>query len=171
MSEDTQTAKPNEGNAAEPKMFTQEQLDNIIKERLARAKAELPSDYQELKEKAAKYDEAQEQAKTDLERALEKVAKLEGEIADRDAREQHEQAVRSAADEYGVDAETLRRMSGDVAENAKFLKEKTAQTYAYPNVYDGGAGSKPSLSKSDILGIRNERERLKAIQDNIELFE
>lgn len=171
MPENTPNAvQENGGNAEEPKTFTQDQVERIVKERLARAKAELPPDYEELKAKAAKYDEAEEQAKTELERATEKAAKLEAELADFKAKAERAEQVRKAAQEFGVDAEILSRMSGDVSANAQILKEKATPTHAYPEVFDGGA-AKPSLTRQEILSIKNDKERLKAIQENINLFE
>lgn len=41
---------------------------------------------------------------------------------------------------------------------------------SYPKVKDGGEVKPPTVSKQDILGIKNEKERLKAIKENIELF-
>lgn len=59
-----------------PKTFTQAELDTILAERLARAK---PSDYDDLKTKAAEYDKAQEAGRTELEKAQAAQAKAEGE--------------------------------------------------------------------------------------------
>ena len=53
---------PGSGEPAQERTFTQEQVDRIVQERLARAKAQVPPDYEEAKAKAAKYDEAQEAA-------------------------------------------------------------------------------------------------------------
>ena len=47
-SEETQTSQ----TAEEQKTFTQEEVDDIIKKRLARAKSDVPADYEELKSKA-----------------------------------------------------------------------------------------------------------------------
>lgn len=59
-----------------PKTFTQAELDTIIADRLSRAK---PSDYDELKTKAAEHDKAQEAGRSDLEKAQAAQAKAEGE--------------------------------------------------------------------------------------------
>ena len=57
-----------------PLSLTQEDLDRIIAERVRRA---VPADYEDLKGKATKYDEAQAASKSELEKAQEKVAKAE----------------------------------------------------------------------------------------------
>ena len=59
------------------KTFTQEEVNSIIGERLAR-QAEKYSDYDELKNKAAEYDKAQEASKTELQKTQEANAKIEG---------------------------------------------------------------------------------------------
>ena len=57
-----------QGAPAEPaKTFTQAEMDAIIGERLKRERDKY-ADYEELKTKAAAYDEAAEAAKSDLER-------------------------------------------------------------------------------------------------------
>ena len=60
----------------ESKSFTQAELDAIIADRLARHTAKF-ADYDELKAKVAKVDEADENAKTELQKALDKAAKAE----------------------------------------------------------------------------------------------
>lgn len=61
------------------KTFTQEEVNSIIGERLAR-QAEKYSDYDELKNKAAEYDKAQEASKTELQKTQEANAKLQAKI-------------------------------------------------------------------------------------------
>lgn len=61
-----------------PKTFTQLELDAIIADRLTRNSAKF-ADYDALKEKAARVDKADEDAKTELQRALDKAAKAETE--------------------------------------------------------------------------------------------
>ncbi|MBQ2680458.1 MAG: hypothetical protein IJF97_00825 [Eggerthellaceae bacterium] len=135
MPENTQQAQPNED---QPRTFTQEQVDNIVRERLARAKAEPPADYEELKAKAAKYDEAQEAAKSDLQRATEEKDKWKDRYEELKAGNDRRDAIAAAASEYGVDAAMLERMSGDVVDNAKFLKSQAETTRKFPTVSDGG---------------------------------
>lgn len=51
------------------KTFTQDEVDRIIKDRLARAKSEPPSDYADLQAKAAKLDELEAANQSELEKA------------------------------------------------------------------------------------------------------
>lgn len=63
----------------EPKTFTQAEMDAIIGDRLARERQKY-ADYDSLKEKAGKYDEAQEANKTELQKALENASKIQKEL-------------------------------------------------------------------------------------------
>lgn len=74
------------------KTFTQEELDAIVQDRLKRA---VPKDYEELKAKAAKVDEAEEAAKTDLQK--EKEARLESERAAKERNSKADAKLRRAA--------------------------------------------------------------------------
>ena len=79
--EETQPEKTEE---TEGKTFTQEEVDALIKKVLARAKSDVPSDYEELKKKATKFDELQNANKTELEKANEELDRLRADIAQRD---------------------------------------------------------------------------------------
>lgn len=61
--------------------FTQDDVDRIVRERLARAKATPPPDYDDLKAKAARFDEIEQQSKTELEREREARERAEQEAA------------------------------------------------------------------------------------------
>lgn len=69
-----------EGNKMEnEKTFTQAEMDSIIEGRLAR-EHEKYADYDSLKEKAGKYDEMQEQSKSELQKANEKANALQAKL-------------------------------------------------------------------------------------------
>ena len=59
-------------------------------------------------------------------------------------------AVAKAAEENGVDAGLLARMSGDVAENAKFLASMGLRGKAYPQTRDRG-DSRPAGKQDPCL--------------------
>lgn len=61
------------------KTFTQEQVNSIVEERLARESKKY-ADYEELKSKAAEFDKQQEAEKSELQKATEKSEKLEAEL-------------------------------------------------------------------------------------------
>ena len=85
---------------------TQEELDALIRDRLKRDRAktaEKYADYEDLKVKAAKLDELEEAQEGELERANEKIAKLEKDAADRAAAEKaRELKERVATSSHGT---------------------------------------------------------------------
>jgi len=131
-----------QGASAE-KTFTQAEMDAIIGERLNRLKAKY-ADYDELKTKADAYDEAAEASKSELQKAVERAEKAEAELNSMKAERKRAEEVAKAAAENGVDAELLARMSGDVAENAAFLKAQMEAKPRYEAVHDAGETAPPS---------------------------
>lgn len=164
----TGTADPS-GKATEPKTFTQEQVDKIVQERLKRAKGEKPADYDELKAKAAKLDEIEDAQKTELERITEQATKAQetakdwqAKFEELQAQRQHELDVRNAATTYGVDADVLMRMGGDVEENAKFLQGKEAARPKFGDMHDGGEQTPPVETLDERLSkAKNLDERIR----------
>jgi hypothetical protein len=136
-----------QGATAE-KTFTQAEMDAIIGDRLARERAKY-ADYAEIKAKAAKFDEAEEANKSELQKAVEERDALKARIDKLEADKAHADAVADAAAKYGVDAALLSRMSGDVEENAAILKEKMGNAPKYGNVADGGEVKAPADKKTN----------------------
>lgn len=160
----TQTAPETEAEQT-PKTFTQEDVNRIVANRVSKY-----SDYEELKAKAAKFDEAEEAQKTELEKAQERANKLQSELDGIKAAEELRAMREEVSKETGVPA---RLLAGDTRE-ACMAQAKAISEYAkpsYPQVKDAGETPVPSASKEDILAIKDERKRLKAIQENIELFQ
>ena len=60
--------------------FSQEQVDAIVRDRLARER-EKYKDYNDLKSKAAEYDKQQEASKTELQKAQEQAEALKKELS------------------------------------------------------------------------------------------
>ena len=154
------------------KTFTQSELNAIVADRLSRERGKY-SDYEELKKKAAQFDAAEESRKSELERATEKAAELQKKLDDIE----HANAVRAmrekAAKDVGLPADMVEFLTGAdesacVAQAKKLVERVTSS--GFPKVKDGGETRTPSLSKKDILAIQDERERLKAIRENIDLF-
>lgn len=88
-----------EGRGAAEATFSQADVDRIVRERLARQKAQF-SDYEDLKTKATEYDKIAETQKTELEKAQERAAQAEAqakEAAERAQRVLTESAIVSAA--------------------------------------------------------------------------
>lgn len=170
--EDTNTQAASAGQPVEPtepKTFTQEQVNEIVRERLARAKATPPADYEDLKAKAARLDELEEANKSELERANE-AANAARSDADQwkarfeqlEAEREREAAVRSAATTYDVDVDVLMRMGGDVEENAKFLQAREAARPKFGSMSDGGEQQAPAQTLDEALAkAKNTNERIR----------
>ena len=125
--EETQTSQ----NAEETKTFTQSEVDEIVKKRLARAKSDVPADYEELKTKAQKFDELEEANKTELQKANEELEKLKTDIANRDAKAKADALKAQISKEIGVPAELIAGASEEEMRTwaqsvADFAKKDTA---------------------------------------------
>jgi len=153
MPEDTIQVEENatQGATAE-RTFTQSEMDAIIGERLKRDRAKY-ADYDELKAKAAKFDEAEEAGKSELQKAVEERDRLKAEVEKLNAERERAEAVAKAAAEHKVDASLLARMTGDVDENARFLAEQMANAPKYGVVPDGGEPKVPEPQKTEIPSI------------------
>lgn len=133
------------GSSTAPKMFTQEQVNEIVERRLARAKSTPPADYEDLKAKAAKYDELEQANKSELEKATDAASKanaraeeLQQQLDAMKAESERARQVRDMASQYGVDADMLSRMGGDVEDNAQFLRKRMDALPKFGDMRDGG---------------------------------
>ena len=135
MGTDNQNSQENA--TQEPRTFTQEEVNSFLaKDR--KQMEEKYSDYAELKEKAARLDQIEEDAKTELQKATEKAEKLQAEISAM----KHTEEIRNIRDKVaqttGVPAGLL---SGETEEacteqaNAILSFKSEAP---YPTVKDGG---------------------------------
>lgn len=122
-------------NAPE-KTFTQADVDRIVTNRLAKF-----SDYETLKAKAEKFDEAEEANKSELQKAIDKANKLQSEL-DTLTKQNEVRAVRDEVSQTtGVPASLLTGTTKEECEaQAKAIAEYKAQPApsAYPSVKDGG---------------------------------
>ena len=133
-----------QGASAE-KTFTQSEMDAIIGDRLKRERAKY-ADYDEFKAKAAKFDEAEEASKSELQKAVEERDKYKAELDKLNAEREHAETVARVAAEKGVDAALLARMSGDVEANAEFLASRPK----YEAVHDDGERKAPEKKPPEI---------------------
>jgi hypothetical protein len=74
-----------EGGGNEPRSFTQAELDKIVQDRIARERKKYEG-YDELKRKAAAYDEVEEAQRSELDKAIARAEKAEQAAADATAR-------------------------------------------------------------------------------------
>lgn len=123
--------------AEEAKTFTQDELNAIVSERIGRVKAKYEG-FDELKAKAEKYDQLEEANKTELQKASEKVAKLEAEIESMRKTEEVRTIREKVASETGIPANLL---TGDTEDDCKEQAEAIksfAMPQSYPAIRDGG---------------------------------
>lgn len=156
----------------EEKTFTQAELNAIVSDRLSRERGKY-SDYEELKAKAAQYDAAEEARKSELEKATEKAELLQKKLDEIERANTIKAMREKVAKETNLPVDMMEFLTGADEEScmaqAKKLVERVVPA-GFPNLKDGGETRTPTVTKQDILSIPNERERLKAIRDNIELF-
>lgn len=121
------------GNASEgEKTFTQADVNRIVAERVSDYK-----DYDELKEKAAKFDAAEEANKSELQKAQEQAAKLQKELDALKSAAELQEMHEKVSKESGVPADLL---TGSTEDECKIQAEKI-KAYAtpeYPKVPDAG---------------------------------
>ena len=80
MSENNATVPTQDNNAeGQTRTFTQEEVNAIVGKRLAEEKGKY-ADYDVLKAKADKFDEAEEASKSELQKATERANNLESEL-------------------------------------------------------------------------------------------
>ena len=152
---------------------SQEQLDVIIKGRLAREREKARakySDYDELREAAA----AAEGLRGDLEAANRRAEEAEASTAALRAEAQRAEDVREVAERAGVDAGLLSLMRADTREEleeaAEAILQRAGRAPRYPAVYDGGAGGTSPVSKQDIESIKDPVRRVAARAANAGLY-
>lgn len=137
MDTQNQQQTGNDQGGQDQKTFTQEEVNNIVKERLRKESSKY-DDYEALKEKAKKLDELEEAGKSELEKATKKNAELQAQIDSFKKQGELRELREKVAKEVGVPAELL---TGDTEEtckeHAKAILE-FAKKGKYPDVPDGG---------------------------------
>lgn len=143
MSEvNTTVTTPDETTATEPeRTFTQSELDAIVRDRLARERGKY-ADYEELKSKATKFDEAEEASKSELQKATEKANALEAQLTALTKEKETNELRSKIAVELGVPAGLL---TADTEEELRKQAEGIlafAKPTEYPSVRDAGEVTK-----------------------------
>ena len=134
---DNATVPTQENGEGQNRTFTQDEVNAIVGKRLAEEKGKY-ADYEDLKAKAAKYDEAEEASKSELQKAVERANHLEAELNERKKNDEVRQTREKIANETGIPANLL---TGDTEEACKAQAEAIkafAQPSGYPKVKDGG---------------------------------
>lgn len=131
----SQATEPTQGN--EEKTFTQEELNAIVQRRIGEERAKY-GDIEELRKKAAKLDEMEENSKTELQKATDKASKLEAELNKLKEAESIRSVRNAVAEKMGVPISLLSGNTEDeCTEQAKALLAFAGKD-SYPNVRDGG---------------------------------
>ena len=125
--------------------FTQSELNAILGDRLAQERKKY-ADYDELKGKAAKFDEAEEASKTELQKAKELNADLQKKLDAFQKAETERKLKEKISQETGVPVSVLR---GETEEDLRSQAEEILKIYkpgntSYPNVHDAGEMQKIS---------------------------
>ena len=120
-----------------PKTFTQDEVNAIVGERLKRESAKF-ADYADLKAKADKYDEYQAANKSELEKANERAASLEAELASLKKSNEVRELRDKVAKETGVPANLLTADTEEDCKNQAEAIKAFAKPGSYPKVKDGG---------------------------------
>lgn len=139
----------NQGNtpAEEEKLFSQSEMNAIVQERLARERSKYAG-FEEYKEKAAKFDEAEEASKSELQKATERANALQAQL-DRMNAENTLRAIREAvASEKGIPLALLTAENEEACRAQADAILQFAGKREYPVVQDGGEVSKAGTKKS-----------------------
>lgn len=125
---------------SEEKTFTQKELDSIVAERLKRERSKYEG-FDELKAKAAKFDELEEASKTELQKVTERAEKLQTELDSIKKSQELQNLRETVAKEAGVPLESMSLLTGETEEVLKD-QAKTIMSMlnpsTYPQVPDGG---------------------------------
>ena len=137
--QETATINNEQGAASEKpeRTFTQAELDAIVQDRLKRDRQKY-ADYEDVKAKAAKFDELEEAAKSDLQKATERADALQAKLDAMQEAETQRLMRADVAKEVGVPAELLTGATAeDCREQAKAIMAFKSQK-GYPVVKDSG---------------------------------
>lgn len=126
------------------KTFTQAEMDAIIEGRLAREKQKY-ADYEDLKEKAGKYEVLKNSSKTEAEKTAEQIADLQKQLEGLTKEKTVSQARSKVAAEMKVPVELL---TGEDEETCK-KQAKAILNFAKPTNYPGTrSNNKPHTNES-----------------------
>ena len=138
------------GTAAVPqaeRTFTQAEMNAIIADRLSRERTKY-ADYDDLKAKAAKYDEVEEAGKTELQKAQSRADALQKEVDAYKQANTLREVRQKVAQQTGV-PETL--LTADTEEACTAQAQAIlafAKPAGYPAVPDGGEPTHPSTGST-----------------------
>ena len=144
MSENA-TVTTQENAEMQARTFTQDEVNAIVGKRLAEEKGKY-ADYDVLKAKADKFDEAEEKNKTELEKATERANNLEAELTALKKADEVRTMRENVANETGIPVHLLTGATEDECKAQAEAIKAYAQPSGYPKVKDGGEMPKPNGS-------------------------
>ena len=156
MSETNATVPTQDNAEGQTRTFTQEEVNAIVGKRVAEEKGKF-ADYEDLKAKAAKYDEAEEANKSELQKATERANNLEAELNGLKKAEEIRQMREKIASETGIPANLINGTTEDECKAQAEAIKAFATPSGYPKVKDGGEVPKPSSgnAKADFADFMN----------------
>lgn len=136
--------------AKQERTFTQAELDEIVKSRVAKERAKF-GDYETLAAKASKFDEMEEANKSELQKATEKADALQKQLDDLTKAAEIRNVRDKISGETGVPASLL---SAETEEECKLQAEAILKfannSNSYPSVKDAGeVANVPSTNKTN----------------------
>lgn len=130
MSENNATVPTQDNAEGQTRTFTQEEVNAIVGKRLAEEKGKY-ADYDVLKAKADKFDEAEEASKSELQKATERANNLESELNAFKEAEKLRTLRETVAKDTGIPANLI---TGTTEDECKAQAE-AIKAYATPNGY------------------------------------
>ncbi len=121
----------------EERTFTQAELNAIVQKRLGEQAAKY-GNYEELKEKASKFDQIEEQSKSELQKVTERADALQKELDGMKKADAVRLIRESVSKETGVPAHLLHGETKEECEEMAKAIMSYAKPSAYPAVKDGG---------------------------------
>ena len=130
-----------EPNKNDEKTFTQAELNAIVQKRLGEQAAKY-GDYEELKGKAQKFDEIEEQNKSEVQKANDRADALQKELDGMKKADTVRQIREEVSKEKGVPAHLLKGETKEECEAQANDILTFAKPKGYPSVKDGGEPSR-----------------------------
>lgn len=150
--------------ATEPRMFSQEEVNKMVGQARIKERSKY-QDYDALKEKADQFEHLKEENATQLE----ELNSWKNKATSLEQANELRTMTEEVANAYGLNSSILRGSTREeLTAHAEAIKACMPVSSPALNV---SARTAPSLSKADILAIENDKERMKAIASNLELFQ
>ena len=141
------TEKIQETKQTEERTFTQAELNAIVQKRLGE-QASKYENYEELKAKALKFDEIEEQSKSELQKANERASALEKELDSMKQADAVRKIRNEVATELGVPANLLNGSTKEECEEQAKGILSFAKPNSYPSVKDAGEVRNTNVGKT-----------------------